>query len=150
MKIWVDADACPRMIKEVIFKVSARLKLNVILVANNQMNYPESELVRFVKVEQGADKADLYITENVENDDVVITADMPLASNVVQKDAYAINPRGEIYTKENVSERLSVRDFMQDLRDNGISTEGPRSFDQKDKQNFNNAFDRLLTSLKKK
>ena len=150
MKIWVDADACPRMIKEVIFKVSARLKLNVILVANNQMNYPESELVRFVKVEQGADKADLYITENVENDDVVITADIPLASNVVQKDAYAINPRGEIYTKENVSERLSVRDFMQDLRDNGISTEGPRSFDQKDKQNFNNAFDRLLTSLKKK
>lgn len=150
MKIWVDADACPRMIKEVIFKVSARLKLNVILVANNQMNYPASELVSFIKVDQGADKADLYITENVENDDVVITADIPLASNVVQKNAYAINPRGEIYTKENVSERLSVRDFMQDLRDNGMSTEGPRAFDQKDKQNFNNAFDRLLTSLKKK
>lgn len=150
MKIWVDADACPRMIKEVIFKVSARLKLNVILVANNQMNYPASELVSFIKVDQGADKADLYITENVENDDVVITADIPLASNVVQKNAYAINPRGEIYTRENVSERLSVRDFMQDLRDNGMSTEGPRPFDQKDKQNFNNAFDRLLTSLKKK
>ncbi len=149
MKVWIDADACPKMIKETVFKVSARLKFKVILVANSYMNIPLSPLIEFVKVDQGADVADLHIADNCEIEDLIITADIPLASLIVEKGAVAINPRGELYTEENISERLSVRNFMQDLRDSGMDTGGPPPLGPKDKERFTNAFDRIMTKLLK-
>ncbi len=150
MKIWIDADACPNMVKEVIFKSSARLKIPVYLVANSTLSIPLSPLIHFVKVDQGADVADNYIAEHVESDDLVVTADIPLASIIVEKKAIAINPRGEKYTEENISERLSMRNFMQDLRDSGMDTGGPPPLGPKDKEKFTNSLDRLLTQMLKK
>lgn len=149
MKIWIDADACPKIIKEVIFKVSERLQIPVILVANSQMYIPHTPLISLVRVEQGADVADQYIVQHVQADDLVITADIPLAAFVVEKTAIAIDPRGELYTEENVQERLSVRDYMKELRDSGLDTGGPKSFGPKDKENFTNSLNRILTKLKK-
>ena len=149
MKIWIDADACPKMIKEVIYKVSGRLQIPVTLVANSFLQTPSSPLISFIQVEQGADVADLYIADHVDQTDLVITADIPLADLIVKKNACAINPRGEIYTEENISERLSVRNFMQDLRDNGLDTGGPAPLGPKDKELFTNSLDRILTSMLK-
>lgn len=120
MKIWIDADACPKVIKEVIFKFSNRLKIPVCLVANSYMNIPHDNLITFVKVDSGADMADMYIAENASGEDLVITADIPLAGEVVHKGILAINPRGELYDEESIGERLSMRDFMKDLRDSGL------------------------------
>ena len=149
MKIWIDADACPRPVKETIFKASARLKIPVCLVANSYMAIPPNPLITSVQVEKGADIADFYIVENVAKDDLVITADIPLAALVVEKGATAINPRGELYTEENVRERLSMRDFMQGLRDNGVDTGGPAPFGPKDKERFTNSLNRLLSKMLK-
>jgi uncharacterized protein YaiI (UPF0178 family) len=147
MKIWIDADACPKVVKEVVFKAAHRLNIPTILVANSFLRIPDSPLLSFIQVDQGADVADTYIVENVSPSDLVITADIPLASLIVEKEATAINPRGELYTEENISERLSVRDFMQDLRDSGIETGGPAPFGVKDKANFANSLNKLLTKL---
>ena len=144
-KLWIDADACPRVIKEVVFKVSGRLKLEVCLVANSYMNVPQSPFISFVKVDSGADVADIYIVEHLSSDDLVITADIPLASGVIKKGALAINPRGELYDEENISERLSMRDFMKDLRDSGLVTGGPDAFNDKDKISFTNSLNKILT-----
>jgi uncharacterized protein len=149
MKIWIDADACPKVIKEVVFKVSERLQIPIILVANSQMYIPHTPLISLVRVEQGADVADQYIVQHVQADDLVITADIPLAAFVVEKTAIAIDPRGELYTEENVQERLSVRDYMKELRDSGLDTGGPKSFGPKDKENFTNSLNRILTKMKK-
>ena len=149
MKVWIDADACPKLVKEIIFKASFRLKVDVCLVANSYMQIPQSPHISLIQVEKGADMADFYIVEHLEASDLVITADIPLASAVVEKNATAINPRGEIYTEENISERLSVRNFMQDLRDSGIDTGGPPPLNAKDKEKFANAFDRIMTQLLK-
>lgn len=149
MKIWVDADACPKIIKEVIFKTSFRLKVPVCLVANNYMTVPAGSLVTSIQVDKGADVADQYIVEHVSEKDLVITADIPLADLVVKKGAIAINPRGEPYTEENISERLSIRDFMQGLRDNGVNTGGPAIFGPKDKELFTNSLNRILTKMMK-
>ncbi len=149
LKIWIDADACPRAVKEVIFKASFRLKVPVCLVANNYMAVPQAPLISFVKVEDGADIADLYIFDQVTANDLVITADIPLAALVVEKGATAINPRGELYTEENVRERLSMRDFMQTLRDSGVDTGGPPPFGPKDKERVANSDDRILTRMMK-
>ncbi len=149
MKVWIDADACPKMVKEIIFKASARLKVNVCLVANSYMQIPSSPYISLIQVDKGADVADFYIVEHLESNDLVITADIPLASAVVEKNATAINPRGEIYTEENISERLSMRNFMQELRDSGIDTGGPPPLNAKDKEKFANAFDRIMTKLLK-
>ena len=145
MKIWIDADACPKVIKEVVFNTSFRLKLPVVLVANSQMFIPPSPWISLVTVKKGDDVADQYIVEHVAPEDLVITADIPLADLVVQKGAVAINPRGELYTEENIRERLSVRDFMKELRDSGIETGGPASFGPKDKESFSNSLNQLLT-----
>lgn len=145
MKIWIDADACPKAVKEVVYKVSGRLKIPVTLVANSYMNVPFDQLITFVKVESGADVADMHITANVDIDDLVITADIPLASEIVKKGALAINPRGELYDEDNISERLSMRDFMKDLRDNGLVTGGPEAYSDKDKINFTNSLNKILT-----
>ena len=144
-KIWIDADACPKVIKEVIYKFSTLLKISVILVANSYMNIPQSPYISFVKVESGADVADMHIASNVEITDLVITADIPLASEIVKKGALAINPRGELYDEDNISERLSMRDFMKDLRDNGLVTGGPDTFNSKDKITFTNTLNKILT-----
>jgi uncharacterized protein YaiI (UPF0178 family) len=144
-KIWVDADACPKVVKEVVYKVSARLKIPVTLVANSYMNIPHDPLITFIKVESGSDVADMYIVEHLAASDLVITADIPLASEVIKKGALAINPRGELYDEENISERLSMRDFMKDLRDNGLVTGGPDAFGPKDRISFTNSLNKILT-----
>ena len=143
--IWIDADACPKVIKEVIYSISMRLQLEVILVANSAMFIPPSPLIKIVKVSAGADVADNYIVEHVEQDDIVITADIPLAALIVEKEALALNVRGEIYTEENVRERLSMRDFMKELRDSGgMQIGGPDIFGPKDKEKFTNSINRIL------
>lgn len=145
--IWIDADACPKLIKEFIYKSSARLQLQVILVANSSMYIPQSPLIKQVTVKFGADVADNYIVENVKELDIVITADIPLAALVVEKKAWALNIRGEIYTEENVQERLSMRNFFKELRDSGMESGGPEAFGLKDKERFANAFNKILHSL---
>jgi uncharacterized protein len=147
MRIWVDADACPRVIKEVIYTVAQRRQIAVTLVANSSMHIPLNPLINLVKVSEGADVADSYIVEQAKMGDLVITADIPLAHLIVQKTITAINPRGEIYTEENISERLSMRNFMQGLRDDGLITGGPAEFSAKDKERFTNALDRLLAKM---
>jgi uncharacterized protein len=145
LKIWIDADACPKVVRQVVFRASYRLQLPVCLVANTYMAVPDGGLVTSIQVGQGADVADSYIVEHVAKKDLVITADIPLAALVVEKGAMAINPRGELYTEENVRERLSIRDFMQDLRDGGMDTGGPPPFGPKDKELFTNSLNRILT-----
>ena len=147
LKIWVDADACPRAVKDIVFKASQRLKVPVCLVANNFMAIPRTPLITFIRVEKGTDVADLHIVENVAENDIVITADVPLAALVVEKGATAINPRGELYTEENARELLSIRDFMQGLRDSGVETGGPAPVGPKDKERFANSVDRLLARM---
>ncbi len=144
MNIWVDADACPKVIKELLFKTSLRLNIPLCLVANSYMNIPFHELITFIKVESGDDVADMYIAEHISPEDLVITADIPLAAEVVKKGTMAINPRGELYDEENIGERLSMRDFMKELRDGGVVTGGPDSFNVKDKANFANTLNRIL------
>ena len=148
-KIWIDADACPKMVKEVVFNVSSRKKIPVTLVANSFMQIPTSPFIDLIQVNKGADVADFYIVENSHADDLVITADIPLAKLLVDKGTIAINPRGEIYTEENISERLSMRDFMTDLRDSGVITSGPPPLGQKDKIAFTNSLDRIITKMLK-
>lgn len=149
LKIWIDADACPRVVKETVFNESNRNQLEVILVANTYISHPLSPLIKSIKVDMGADVADQYIVDNLDDTDIVITADIPLAAFAVEKGAVAINPRGEIYTEENVQERLSMRDFMTNLRDNGVDTGGPPPFGAKDKQSFTNSLNRLITKMLK-
>ena len=146
MKVWIDADACPRAVKDVVFRASERLKLPVCLVADRLVGRPPSPLVSTVRVPKGMDQADKYIADKVNANDIVITADIPLAAAVVEKGAVAINPRGEQYDRETVRERLSVRDFMAQLRETGVETGGPPPFGPKDKQRFAATFDRLLTA----
>ena len=143
--IWIDADACPKIIKDVIFTFSGRLNLQVILVANMRMQIPPSPLVSLVVVKLGADLADHYIAENCLASDIIITADIPLAALIVAKGAVALNVRGELYTEENIGERLSLRDFMKEVRDSGEKTGGPAPFGPKDKELFTNSLNRLLT-----
>ncbi|MBY0517311.1 MAG: YaiI/YqxD family protein [Bacteriovoracaceae bacterium] len=147
MRIWIDADACPKVIKEVIFKVSDRLKIPVTLVANSQMFIPPSPRINLIQVPKGADVADQYIVNHCEASDLVVTADIPLADFIVKKGATATNPRGELYTEENISERLSVRDFMKELRDSGVETGGPSIFGPKDKESFTNSLNKILTKM---
>jgi uncharacterized protein YaiI (UPF0178 family) len=146
--IWIDADACPKLVKEIIYKISHRLQLEVVLVANKSMFIPPSPLIRQVRVKLGADVADNYIVENVRENDIVITADLPLAAFIVEKNAIGLNVRGEIYTEDNVRERLSMRDFMKELRDNGVITGGPESFGPKDAERFTNALNKILNRMK--
>ena len=149
MKIWIDADACPKVIKEHIFKIAGTKDIKVTLVANSHMWIPDSPLFNLIQVDQGADVADYYIVEHINADDLAITADIPLADLIVKKGATAINPRGEIYTEENISERLSMRDFMQELRDSGQVTGGPVPFGTKDKAEFANSLNKILSKINK-
>jgi hypothetical protein len=147
MQIWIDADACPAAVKELVFRASRRLQLQVTLVANREMYTPNSQLVQLVRVAKEPDAADHYIAQHVEPKDLVITADIPLAAKVVDKQALAIDPRGEIYTDENVQDRLAMRNLMQDLRSNGLVQGGPAQLNDMDRQKFAAALDRSLTKL---
>ncbi len=150
MKIYVDADACPQAVKQILFKAAVRTNHQLILVANQSLFAPRDLLIKVVRVMSGADMADHYIAEHVHADDLVITADIPLADRVIDKHAVALNPRGEFYTKENIKERLSTRDFLHDLRSSGVNTGGPKALDQKDIRAFANALDRYLTKFLKR
>ena len=149
MKIWIDADACPRVIKEIIFRAAERTQTEVKVVANSSVWVPKTPLVEFVLVSTGMDVADTHIATECASGDVVVTADIPLAALIVPKGAHALNPRGELYTPENIAERLSVRNFLQGMRDAGESTGGPPSFHDRDKQKFANALDVLLRKARK-
>jgi len=145
MKIWVDADGCPNAVKEIIFRAAAKRQVETVLVANRILYTPQSKFISSIVVSQGLDVADDWIAEHVADEDLVITADIPLAARVVERGATGINPRGETYTEENVRERLSIRDFMADLREQGVQTGGAPPFGPKDKQSFANSLDRILT-----
>ncbi|TNE45807.1 MAG: YaiI/YqxD family protein [Deltaproteobacteria bacterium] len=149
MKVWVDADGCPKMVKEIVFRAVERLKLTTVVVANHEMYIPRSTVISKVLVQKGFDVADHHIIENVEPFDLVITADIPLAAEIVTKDAFALSPRGELYTEENIRERLSIRNFMQDIRDHGGSTGGPRPLRERDRREFASSLDRTLTLLRR-
>lgn len=147
MKIWVDADACPRVIKEIIFRASERLELPVVLVANTSLARHDSELIESVVVADGFDVADDYIAEHAMADDLVITADIPLAARVVDKGGIALDPRGELYSGENIGERLAMRNLMMELRGGGLVQGGPAPFSLNDRQRFASTLDRILTML---
>lgn len=144
MQIWVDADACPVVIKEILFRAAERTGTRLTLVANQPMRVPASAHVRFLQVPAGLDVADQRIVELLAPGDLVITADIPLAAAVIAKQAYALNPRGELYTQENVRERLSMRNFMDELRGSGVATGGPPALNQRDRQAFANGLDAFL------
>jgi len=147
MKIWIDADACPRVIKEMVYRASERLKVPVCLVANSDLSKAHTHLVSSIRVKEGFDIADDYIAEHAESRDLVITADIPLAARVVEKGGVALDPRGELYTEENVGERLSMRNLMQELRADGLVQGGPGQFSLTDRQRFASSMDRLLTRM---
>ena len=147
MKIWVDADACPRVIKEILYRVAQRRQIALVLVANRALAVPKSSYILSRTVPQGFDVADRAITEWAQAGDVVITADIPLAAAVVDKGAHAINPRGERYTADNIRQHLSMRNFMDSLRGAGVETGGPPPFHPRDQQAFANQLDRLLARL---
>lgn len=144
MKIWVDADACPVVVKEILFKAAERKMIEVILVANRLIKVPVSKYIRSVRVANGFDVADNEIVKRMGQKDLVITADIPLAVEVVGKGGTALNPRGELYTEEDIKSRLNMRDFMETLRDSGIETGGPPPLSQKDRQKFANNLDKIL------
>ncbi len=147
MQIWVDADACPRAIKEILYRAAERVGMQLILVANQPLQVPGSRFIRTVQVSAGFDVADNYIVQAVDEGDLVITADIPLAAEVIANGARALNPRGELYTQDNIRERLNMRDFMDTLRGSGVDTGGPAAFSNAERMAFANRLDRLLASL---
>ena len=145
MQIWVDADACPKAIKDILFRAAQRTRVTLVLVANQPLKTPVSPYIRSVSVKQGFDVADNYIVKHVQPDDLVITADIPLAAEVIKQRGYALNPRGEFYSVENIGERLNLRDFMEELRGTGVRTGGPAALNAADRQAFANQLDRFLS-----
>ena len=144
IQIWVDADACPRVIKEILFRAADRVGVPVTLVANQALQVPRSRYIRSIQVGAGFDVADSHIVQQSEAGDLVITADIPLAAEVIAKGCLALNPRGDLYTEDNIRQRLNMRDFMDTLRSSGVDTGGPASFSHADRQAFANQLDRLL------
>ena len=144
MKIWVDADACPAVIKEILFRASERTGTQLTLVANQPIRIPRSQTIRFLQVTSGFDVADNEIVKRVTAGDLVITNDIPLASEVIEKGAHALSPRGELYSADNIKSRLNMRDFMETLRASGINTGGPPALSQSDRKAFADQLDKLL------
>ncbi len=149
VRIWVDADACPSEIREIIFRAARRLSIETILVANGKIRVPKSAFIRAIAVPHGADVADDKIMEMLAPGDIVVTGDIPLASRVVAESAIAIGTRGELYDDSSVHERLAARDLMEQFRSAGISTRGPQPLNSKDVQAFANVLDRTLTRLRR-
>ncbi len=144
LRIWVDADASPKAVKEILYKASERTKTPMTLVANQLLEPPRSLYINAVRVAAGFDVADNYIVEHANKGDIVITQDIPLAAELVAKGCVVLNPRGERYTKENIRQRLNMRDFMDSLRSSGVQTGGPDAFSKKDRMTFANALDSVL------
>jgi uncharacterized protein YaiI (UPF0178 family) len=144
MKIWVDADACPKVIKDILFRAAERRQVEVTLVANHALPTPSSRYVTALQVPQGFDVADNEIVKRVGEGDLVITSDIPLAAEAIDKGAYALSPRGELYSTENIRGRLNMRDFMDTLRSSGVDTGGPPALNQADRQAFANHLDSFL------
>ena len=145
-QIWVDADACPKVIKEILYRAADRVGIAVILVANQPLQVPGSRYIRTIQVAAGFDVADNHIVQQAQTGDLVITADIPLAAEVIALGCLALNPRGDLYSEDNIRQRLNMRDFMDTLRSSGVDTGGPASFSQADRKAFANQLDRLLAS----
>lgn len=146
MTIWVDADACPNAIKEILFRAAIRVETPLILVANHALRVTPSPWIKMVQVPAGFDVADNYIVQHVKKGDLVITSDIPLAAELVEAEAKVITSRGESYTPQNIRERLNMRDFMETMRSSGEVTGGPATLGPRDKQDFANALDRYLAT----
>jgi uncharacterized protein YaiI (UPF0178 family) len=144
LEIWVDADACPNAVKEILCRAAERVGVRVTLVANGPVSAPPSQRLRTIQVSAGFDVADNAILERLAPGDLVVTADIPLAADVLARGGHALNPRGERYTPETIRERLTMRDFMETLRGSGIQTGGPAAFSARDRQAFANALDTFL------
>ncbi len=145
MQIWVDADACPKAIKEILYRAAERVKIQLMLVANRPLHCPRSSYLRVIQVPLGFDEADHRIVELMQPGDLVVTGDIPLAAAVVEKGGHALGPRGEQFTEDNVQERLAVRNLMDHLRSTGLETGGPAALSKSDRQAFANGLDQLLT-----
>ncbi len=145
MRIWVDADACPGVIKEILYRVAERRRIGLVLVANQYLRTPPSPFIRAIQVGAGFDVADKKIADSVEAGDLVITADIPLASEVIDNGGHALSPRGELYTEDNIRQRLTMRDLMDELRGSGVQTGGPPPLNQRDRKRFADQLDRFLS-----
>lgn len=143
-QIWVDGDACPKVIKDILFRAAERCRIKLTLVANKMLHVPPSPWLTAVQVPGGFDVADRHIIEQLQPGDLVVTADIPLVAAVIEKGGHALNPRGEFYSHENIRELLSMRDFMAGLREGGVQTGGPATISHGDRQNFANQLDRFL------
>jgi uncharacterized protein YaiI (UPF0178 family) len=146
-RIWVDADACPKPIKEILYRAAERVGIKLVLVANQQLQVPPSAMIRSVQVAAGFDVADNYIKQQAQGGDLVITADIPLAAEVIDNGCLVLTPRGERYTEDNIRQRLTMRDFLDTLRGSGVDTGGPAAFSHADRQAFANQLDRLLAVM---
>ena len=146
MRIWVDADACPNVIKDILFRAAERARVTLTLVANQPIRTPPSQYIKALQVPPGFDVADNKIVELAEAGDLVVTADIPLAASVIEKGGHALDPRGETYTRDNIKERLAMRKLMDELRSSGIDTGGPATFSNADRQAFANKLDRFLAA----
>jgi len=145
MTIWVDADACPVVIKEILYRAAERTKVQVTLVANQSLEIPASHYINFLQVSQGFDVADNEIVKRMSSGDLVITSDIPLAADAIEKGGIALSPRGELYTTDNIRARLNMRDFMETLRSSGVNTGGPPALNQSDRKAFASCLDQFLT-----
>ncbi|MCK4864185.1 MAG: YaiI/YqxD family protein [Gammaproteobacteria bacterium] len=145
MQIWVDADACPKVIKEILYRIAERAKIHVILVANQSLVIPPSAFIKSIRVSAGFDVADNYIVQEIEKGDLIITADIPLAAEVIEKGGHALNPRGELYSTETIKQKLVMRDLMDELRGTGeIIGGGPPPLNQRDRREFANQLDKFV------
>ncbi len=147
MKIWVDADACPAAIKNILFKAADRTRVELTLVANHPMKMPKRNYIKFLKVASGFDVADNEILKRLEPGDLIITGDIPLAAEVLEKKAMALNPRGHLYSTESIREQLNMRELKETLRDSGIDTGGPRAMSQKNTSKFANHLNKILSQI---
>ena len=145
MQIWVDADACPKVVKEILFRVADRAKVKVTLVANQSLITPKSPFIKSIRVSSGFDVADNYIVQEIKKDDLIITADIPLAAEVIEKGGHALNPRGELYSIETIKQKLVMRDLMDELRGTGeMMGGGPPPLNQRDRREFANQLDKFI------
>ncbi|MDJ0832548.1 MAG: YaiI/YqxD family protein [Gammaproteobacteria bacterium] len=142
--IWVDADACPVAIKEILFRAAMRTKVMLTLIANQQVPVPRSPQIRMIQVSSGFDAADKEIIKRMEPGDLVITSDIPLAAEAIDKDGHVLSPRGERFTRDNIANRLQMRDFLESMRASGVETGGPAAFSQTDRKAFADQLDKLL------
>jgi uncharacterized protein YaiI (UPF0178 family) len=149
MRIWVDADACPAVIKDILYRAAERLKIGMTLVANKPLRTPPSPYIKALQVPRGIDVADSHIVKALAPGDLVITADIPLASDVIARGAIALNPRGELYSPENIQERLALRNYLDELRGTGERTGGPAALDNTDRKRFADQLDKLLSRIQR-